>query len=562
MKARTTTLCFALLLLLPACAALTMSIQEAKPLADTSPVTLSGQVVTYASADFFYIEVDSRAMGIRVEKQGHGLTVGMRADITGAMATKPDSRERYIVASAAVQTSPPSSTGTISPVSMSVETVGGGNWSVVGTGGQQGVASSVGLNNIGQLVRVCGQYHQIDATTFTVSDGSGPSVLCAVPTGTFLSSTWQFVVVTGISSMYDQAISYQPLLLVRDINVILPVEAVSNPGTPAGDTTPLVNLSYAYSTTGSTCSQGHPVEYSFNWGDGTSSSWSTSTTASHAWSSAGTKTVTVTARCQTHPSLTSTSAGRTVTVVTQLAASPWPMFRHDTKHSGVSPYHDPASLLTAWSRSIGNGYSSPSVGPDGTIYISGTGSLYALNPDGSVKWSKTINESTRSTPAIGSDGTIYIGANGLLYAFTSAGTQKWTFAVSGDVTSSPLIGPDGTVYIGVARRLPLCGYTRDIERNPEMAIQHRRYAHDFARLSARTERSYTPAAARVSGLSTPPPGAQKWQHSIGVSMTSSAALSPDGSTVYIGAYDGNMYSVNASTGAVNWQVPVGFVNAS
>ena len=57
-------------------------------------------------------------------------------------------------------------------------------------------------------------------------------------------------------------------------------------------------------------------------------------------------------------------------------------------------------------------------------------------------------------------------------------------------------------------------------------------------------------------------GSTKWRFTLGTGMTSSAALSPDGSTVYIGCYDGNLYSVNASTGALNWQVQVGFKNAA
>lgn len=53
----------------------------------------------------------------------------------------------------------------------------------------------------------------------------------------------------------------------------------------------------------------------------------------------------------------------------------------------------------------------------------------------------------------------------------------------------------------------------------------------------------------------------KWSYPLGVGMTSSAALSPDGSTVYQGAYDGNLYAINAANGALIWRVQVGFKNA-
>jgi outer membrane protein assembly factor BamB len=38
--------------------------------------------------------------------------------------------------------------------------------------------------------------------------------------------------------------------------------------------------------------------------------------------------------------------------------------------------------------------------------------LYALNPDGSQKWSFTTGHDVDSSPAIGTDGTIYVGSDG------------------------------------------------------------------------------------------------------------------------------------------------------
>jgi len=304
----------ALLLLVSACAAAGMTISDAKLLPDNSSVSLSAKVVTYAAANFFYIEEDYRCIGIRVEKTAHGLTVGMRADVTGTMKTGTN-RERYILASSAVQTPPPNANGTIAPVGMNNSALGGANWHVVGTGGQREATGSLGVNNIGLLIKTWGTYQQVDVTTFTVDDGSGLLIKCTVPSGTFLYSGWQYVTVTGISSMFRyNASTYPPNVLVRDIAVVLPVEAVSVPGAPTGNTSPSLNVSETYSTSGSTCSQGHTVEYSFDWGDGTTSAWSASTSASHAWSVIGNKTLRVTARCQAHPSVTALSNALVVNV--------------------------------------------------------------------------------------------------------------------------------------------------------------------------------------------------------------------------------------------------------
>ncbi|MCX6344599.1 MAG: hypothetical protein NT018_05930 [Armatimonadetes bacterium] len=54
-----------------------VTIPGAKILPDStsSSISLNAKVVTYASADYFYIEEDNRGMGIRVEKIAHGLSV-------------------------------------------------------------------------------------------------------------------------------------------------------------------------------------------------------------------------------------------------------------------------------------------------------------------------------------------------------------------------------------------------------------------------------------------------------------------------------------------------------
>ena len=55
---------------------------------------------------------------------------------------------------------------------------------------------------------------------------------------------------------------------------------------------------------------------------------------------------------------------------------------------------------------------SASIGADGTVYFGANdGNIYAVNPDGSIKWKFSIGSPVAiigSSPAIGADGTIYI----------------------------------------------------------------------------------------------------------------------------------------------------------
>ena len=98
--------------------------------------------------------------------------------------------------------------------------------------------------------------------------------------------------------------------------------------------------------------------------------------------------------------------------------------------------------------------SSPVVAADGTIYIC-SNSIYALNPNGSQKWSYTPGEPIEvCTPAIGGDGTLYVGStDGYMYALADNGTSaalKWNTNIGFGfpIYSSPVIAPDGTIYCG------------------------------------------------------------------------------------------------------------------
>ncbi len=96
--------------------------------------------------------------------------------------------------------------------------------------------------------------------------------------------------------------------------------------------------------------------------------------------------------------------------------------------------------------------SSPAIDRDGTIYIgSDSDTLYAINPNGTIKWRFGTGSDIDSSPAIANDGTTYIGSeDGYFYAIRPNGSLKWKY-LKGDGyfgDSSPSIGLDGTIYVG------------------------------------------------------------------------------------------------------------------
>jgi hypothetical protein len=86
--------------------------------------------------------------------------------------------------------------------------------------------------------------------------------------------------------------------------------------------------------------------------------------------------------------------------------------------------------------------------------------LYAINPDGTLKWNFKTDNSIGSSPTIGSDGTIYVGSyDGYLYAINPDGTLKWKLQTDNPIKSSPVLDDTGILYIGSGNKKILAVYT-------------------------------------------------------------------------------------------------------
>lgn len=160
------------------------------------------------------------------------------------------------------------------------------------------------------------------------------------------------------------------------------------------------------------------------------------------------------------------------------------------------------------------------IATDGTLYVRGNdGYLYALNPaDGSTRWRYNVNALTYGSATIGSDGTIYQGSDGdsCIYAINPDGTLKWKYATGSSTYTTPALDASGNIY--------------------------------FA----------TYANSQV--LSLTPNGTLRWTYNGVVptnAISGSPALSADGTTVYIGAADSNLYALESATGSVRWAYACG-----
>jgi outer membrane protein assembly factor BamB len=92
--------------------------------------------------------------------------------------------------------------------------------------------------------------------------------------------------------------------------------------------------------------------------------------------------------------------------------------------------------------------SPPSLAKDGTIYASTSEALYAVNPDGILKWEFPLPQNNkRSFSVVGNDGTIYLGTGaGIIYALSPDGKVKWEFNTRGIMWHPPAISSEGMIY--------------------------------------------------------------------------------------------------------------------
>jgi outer membrane protein assembly factor BamB len=93
-------------------------------------------------------------------------------------------------------------------------------------------------------------------------------------------------------------------------------------------------------------------------------------------------------------------------------------------------------------------YVSPKIGVNGTIYFADETTFFAVNPDGTEKWSFSTDDCWPwyGSLAIGANDTVYLLVDYMLYAFNSDGTVNWSFATD-NLAGSTAIGADGTIYI-------------------------------------------------------------------------------------------------------------------
>jgi outer membrane protein assembly factor BamB len=238
--------------------------------------------------------------------------------------------------------------------------------------------------------------------------------------------------------------------------------------------------------------------------------------------------------------------------------------------------HDPAGAPTKdWSEGLsGLINTSPAISADGkTIYI-GTnndefnptaGRLYAieLDADGYPQSGWIFPGSSMTSPVLASDGTIYVGSGTRLYALNPNGSVKFSYNTAGAVTK-PTIGGDGTIYIAASVPAKF-GYIYAIRPdgslkpgwtlNPQVVISPVSPPYVTAPvMSADRSRVYVAARDGYIYAFMATNGSVSWQRQPGNAINSSVGVGPDGK-VYTGTDDKKVYALNGTNGSIIWTSP-------
>ncbi len=187
------------------------------------------------------------------------------------------------------------------------------------------------------------------------------------------------------------------------------------------------------------------------------------------------------------------------------------------------------------------------IAPDGTIYIAdGGGYLYALSPEGGLRWKYNTDRSTASSPALMVDGTILIvDYLNTIYAIKPDGSLKWQRQLTVNISYDMALDIDGTIYIGSEIGILALTAAGDDLWNYTVT--------DGAWSRPAVGSDHTIVFGGRDGYiyALNPDGTEKWKYQTGNVVASTPTIDARGH-VYIGSWDGYLYALTEN-GELKWK---------
>jgi outer membrane protein assembly factor BamB len=193
------------------------------------------------------------------------------------------------------------------------------------------------------------------------------------------------------------------------------------------------------------------------------------------------------------------------------------------------------------------------IGDDGTIYFGGDNyNIYAVNPDGTQKWSYATGGAVKQGVAMSADGsTIYAtSVDGRVYAISSNGALRWKSSILSASTSCT-IGPDGSVYVGASNGK---FYALNPDGTVRWSFQADAKITSAPALGLDGNVYFGSQDANLYALN--PDGTQKWFYRSSGVIYSAPTIDGQG-TVLFGSYSGSLIALNSEDGSALWTKAVG-----
>lgn len=293
-----------------------------------------------------------------------------------------------------------------------------------------------------------------------------------------------------------------------------------------------------------------------------------------------------------------------------LADSPWPMYQHDPRHTGRSPFRGPqGSVELLWSfplRDCWNDTGGIAIDAKGNLILSVTSCLHKFDPiSRRIIWSNLYWGSAGGTPLVDSDGNIYwgqrnyfsqvapdgwtnwyywlsdnsffgssanMGPDGNVYvvhdatwSFTPAGDLRWVIPYHDFAHTSPAIGWDGTIYAGLYGK-DLCSFSPDYYTNwclalPEFTQDNTPAIGDDGNIYILANGAEGDTTRKGALITVNPAGEVEWIFRTDekrLDMEEYLAIAPDGTIIFYMQADGNINYLFAITpsGQLRWKLQI------
>jgi outer membrane protein assembly factor BamB len=236
--------------------------------------------------------------------------------------------------------------------------------------------------------------------------------------------------------------------------------------------------------------------------------------------------------------------------------SPWPMYCHDVRNTGRSPYSTAGTDGTEKWRfdTIAECSGSPIIDDQGVIYIGSFYGLFSVYPNGTMKWNFWTDGVIVTAPAIDENSILYYGTiwDAYLYAiYSNNGTLKWKYKI-GQTWASPTISEDGIIYVPATDNWNVHAFYPNSTKKWSFKADERVYSSPAI---GEDRTIYCTSYAGYLYALHPENGTEKWKYKVGSHIRTSPCIADDG-TIYTVSTDGPLFAFNPN-GTIKWDTNVG-----